>query len=52
MTTHHECRNCRWSVLKFNNEIQCANIRSGKNKVAVGTWCKCWEHERTEEKPE
>lgn len=48
MTYRHECRNCKWSVLKFTNNVVCTNVRSGRNNVDIRDWCGKWEHENTE----
>ena len=48
MTYRHECRNCKWSVLKFTNNVVCTNVRSGRTNVDIRDWCGKWEHENTE----
>ena len=48
MTYRHECRNCRWSVLSFNDNLHCVNVQSGRDNVDIRDWCGKWEHENTE----
>ena len=52
MTYKHECRNCRWSVLKFDNRFVCSNVKSGRNNVDISDWCGKWEAEHDRYKEE